>query len=141
MGVKTPLEKSAFIVTCGKGTYVRSLARDMGELLGCYGYVSVLRRLRVGKFSEKTAISLDELREMQYTPASNLPLLAIEDALDDIPAVFLDASQAIRLRQGQSLAISNLPQGILRCHEPDGKLLAMARGQGGTLTPVRVFNL
>ncbi len=134
-------DHAVFELVCGKGTYVRSLARDMGEMLGCFGYVSALRRIRVGKFTEKTAISLDSLKEVGYTPTFNLPLLAIEDVLDDIPAVFLDALQATRLRQGQSLTISNAPQGILRCHGPDSKLLAMGKMQGNQLMPVRVFNL
>ena len=57
---------ATFEVTCGKGTYVRSLARDLAEKLGTVGYVSALRRLRVGRFSESNAILLDELAKKEH---------------------------------------------------------------------------
>lgn len=74
-----------FTCRCGKGTYIRSLARDMGRILGCYGYISLLRRTEVGKFSEKNAISLEILKNMVHKGESDF-LYPVEFVLDDILA-------------------------------------------------------
>lgn len=139
---------SSFRVSCGKGTYIRSIARDMGEMLGCYGYVSALRRTRVGRFSEKSAISLDELKNLDYTQQPKLPLVKMHHVLDDILGVILTADQAARLRQGQALALAALPpqnwqEGqVIRCHTPqEEEIFAMAKVEAGSLKPVKVFNL
>ncbi len=76
---------TSFICHCGKGTYIRSLARDMGRVLGCYGYVSALRRTRVGKFTENNAISLEILENMVHKGGSDF-LQPVEFVLDDILA-------------------------------------------------------
>jgi tRNA pseudouridine55 synthase len=148
LGSETP-NISRFRVSCGKGTYIRSLARDMGEILGCYGYVSALRRVRVGRFDEKSAISLDELKEMAYQPSPNLPLLAMKDVLDDILGISLTATQARKLAQGQPLALAEIASvppvqngQILCCFAPHlAEIFAMAKVEGGKLKPVKVFNL
>ncbi len=74
-----------FICYCGKGTYIRSLARDMGRVLGCYGYISALRRTQVGKFTESSAISLEILENMVHKGCLDF-LLPVETPLDDILA-------------------------------------------------------
>lgn len=74
-----------FLCHCGKGVYIRSLARDIGRVLGCYGYVSALRRTQVGKFNENNAISLEMLENMVHKGVSNF-LQPVEFVLDDILA-------------------------------------------------------
>lgn len=147
-GGKPPIARSAFKITCGKGTYIRSIARDMGEILGCFGYVSALRRTRVGRFDEKSAISLDDLKNLDYTQQPTLPLVKMHHVLDDILGVILTPDQAARLRQGQALALASLPpqlwqEGqVIRCHQPGVEnIIAMARVEAESLKPVKVFNL
>jgi tRNA pseudouridine55 synthase len=94
-----------FRVLCGKGMYVRSLARDLAAALGTYGHVKELRRTRVGPFRAKDAISLEKLEELGHNGAALTALLALKTALDDIPALTLSASEAQRLRAGQSILI------------------------------------
>lgn len=89
-----------FRVECGKGTYVRAIARDMGDILGCYGYVTQLRRLAVGVFDLESAISLDFLENNAKTPVLDDALLPIETALDDIPALAVDEKEASTLLNG-----------------------------------------
>jgi tRNA pseudouridine55 synthase len=107
-------EQTAFICHCSKGTYVRSLARDMGKTLGSLGYISVLRRLKVGNFSENDAISLELLEEMVHKnpPDSQESgfLRPVESALDDILAQDIDSDQAVLLKRGQCVALAHCTQ-------------------------------
>ena len=131
-------ESTSFICHCGKGTYVRSLARDMGRRLGCYGHIVALRRIKVGKFTENHAISLEKLEEMVHKGDLGF-FQPVTSALDDIPAVTLTANQATWLKQGQSVENSGMNGTVkLLC---DGKLIAIGDAAGGRITPRRVFNL
>ncbi len=98
-------DHARFKVACGKGMYVRSLARDLAMNLGTYGHVSELRRTRVGPFRIDGAISLEKLEDLSHKGAALTALLALKAALDDIPALILTASEAQRLRSGQSILI------------------------------------
>ena len=98
-------DHARFRVACGKGMYVRSLARDLAMNLGTYGHVSELRRTRVGPFRIDGAISLEKLEDLSHKGAALTALLALKAALDDIPALILTASEAQRLRSGQSILI------------------------------------
>lgn len=140
-------DKSSFTCHCGKGTYIRSLARDMGRKLGCYGHISMLRRLSVGNFTEKHAISLEVLEEMVHNGDLS-SLLPVESALDDIPAMEVDSTQAALLRSGQSIILpsdhmmiaeegASIPM-LAQC---DGKAIAICSAMQGKVKPVRVFNL
>lgn len=146
-GILGVCPQTKFKITCGKGTYIRSIARDMGEKLGCFGHVAALRRTRVGRFDEKSAISLDGLRELAYKPASTLPLMSISDVLDDILGITLNASQTLRLRQGQQVElVANMPKvaegTLLKCFaEEDGLLIGIAKTEQGRIKPVKNFNL
>ncbi len=147
-------DHAVFEVDCGKGTYVRSLARDIAEDLGTVGHVTVLRRLRVGRFTLDTAISLDELAAMEQGAAVERLLLPIETALDDIPALALTEAEAHRLRHGQAVALltrqdlerltaikdSVGEDGIVVALFA-GKPVALARVEGAEVRPVRVINL
>ncbi len=134
-------------ILCSKGTYVRSLARDLAFALGSAGHVSALRRTRHGPFREKAAIPLDKLLALGHiapAPGLGAHLLPLETALDDIPALAIGAEDAARLRKGQGVLLRGRDAPIL-----SGSVLATHRGDPvalteygqGELRPVRVFNL
>ncbi len=135
---------------CGKGTYIRSLARDLSRALGTCGTIVVLRRTACGPFNEGNAISLDKLQELGHSPAPRTHLLPVETALDDIPALALTEAEARRLQSGQALSLlpvaSREPLPPLRDDHvvramAGSRLVALARIDGGELRPVRVMNL
>jgi tRNA pseudouridine55 synthase len=127
-----------------KGTYIRSLARDIAHALGSVGHVTYLRRVKAGPFGEDRAISLDKLNEIGKGARLQDHLLPLEAGLDDIPALALDPTSAQAVRQGREL--SRLPPGSYRA---DGlhfaKLgdtpVALMEVAGGTARVVRGFNL
>ncbi len=139
-----------FEVECGKGTYVRSLGRDLARALGTVGHISVLRRVACGPFNETNAIPLDKFAEVGQGPALRSHLLPVETALDDIPALALTEAEARRLHSGQALPVNRLthalPPGAIgsdivfraMCGE---WLVALARIEGGAIRSVRVMNL
>ena len=132
-----------FVVGCGKGTYIRSLGRDMAQALGTVGYLSALRRTAAGPFREAAAISLPKLETLGHIPPLLRALAPVATALDDIPALALTETQANRLRQGQPVLLTRdaPPSGALVRAELEGKLEALVRSDGATVQPVRVFNL
>ncbi len=120
-------------VLCGKGTYIRSLARDLGAALGCGGHLAALRRTRVGTFAIDDAAPLDNL-----DPAA--ALLPVELAVADWPAAHLDADQARRVRNGLPLDLPDLAGPRARAHSPGGALLALLhRRDDGTWQPNKVL--
>jgi tRNA pseudouridine55 synthase len=132
-----------FVVSCGKGTYIRSLGRDLALSLGTVGYLSALRRTAVGPFREEAAISLPKLEALGHIPALLGALAPVATALDDIPALALTEAQADRLRQGQPVLLTRdaPPSGTLLRAEAGSRLVALVRSDGASLKPVRVFNL
>ena len=148
--------KTAFRCICGKGTYVRSLARDMGLKLGCFGYISRLERASVGPFTLENAISLDIFQQNDDKPTTEKVLLPLTTALDDIPVLALREQEAARLKNGNSLAFFSKPDldrmtdaGIeWSSKEPvtvlttfDKKAIALVEVQGPELHPIRIFNI
>lgn len=144
-------DRAVFVTDCGKGTYIRSLARDLAHRLGGLGYVSMLRRTRCGPFREENAICLDKLAEFGHSAASATIVLPVETALDDIPALALTEDEANRLRSGQTLPISRLTvpfafplpaTGGCTVRAMEGKrVVALARVEDAVLRPIRVLNL
>ena len=130
---------AAFGVTCGKGTYVRALARDLARALGTVGHVARLRRTRVGPFREHQAISLDKLTALGHSARRADLLLPVEAALADIPALPLTGQQAKRLRRGGAVKVADTPQGEVRAMAA-GKLVALASVSKGEARARRVFN-
>jgi tRNA pseudouridine55 synthase len=130
----------------GKGAYIRALARDLAQALGTLGHVHKLRRLAVGRFTEEQAISLDFVAEHGHIAGGCGYLLPIETALDDIPALVLTATDAIRLCHGQCVTPSErgsldpLGEGAIVGVFHDRMLIAMARIENGGLRPVRIIN-
>ena len=132
-----------FVVGCGKGTYIRSLGRDLALALGTVGHLSALRRTAAGPFREEAAISLPKLEALGHIPALLGALAPVVTALDDIPALALTEAQADRLRHGQSVLLTRdaPPFGALVRAEVGNRLVALVRSDGVSLKPVRVFNL
>ena len=134
---------------CGKGTYVRSLARDLGRALGCFGHVSALRRASVGPFGEETMILLEQLEALCHRAASGEGSLAdalmpVETALDDIPALAVSWADAARLQRGQAVLLRGRDAPNFRGTvyvTVSGQLLALAELDRGEIVPKRVFNL
>jgi tRNA pseudouridine55 synthase len=130
---------------CGKGTYVRALARDLGRQLGSHGHVAALRRTRVGPFGEDRAVSVERLEALASDRDALLAALEpVEIALCDIPAFAVSTADAARLRRGQPVLLRGRDAPILA-----GTVYAMKRGtlvavgevSEGELKPRRIFNL
>ncbi len=140
--------ETTFIVRCGKGTYVRSIARDLGRALGCLGHVTLLRRLAVGPFSLDDAISLEKLEALRHRDGSENSLAhlirPIETVLDGIPALAMMEAEARRLKQGQRVLLHEgetlrEAEAVLVTHA--GTPVGMFRIEHGVLKPIRMFNL
>ena len=148
--METPdADTAVFEAECGKGTYVRALARDIGRKLGCLGHVSALRRTQVGPFGENDMISLAELEGLCQKAAAGEgsladALLPVETALDDIPALAVNRADAARLQRGQAVLLRGRDAPIFRgtVHvTTSGELIALAEVDRGEIIPKRVFNL
>ncbi|MGC1350451.1 MAG: tRNA pseudouridine(55) synthase TruB [Xanthobacteraceae bacterium] len=134
---------------CGKGTYVRALARDLGRALGGFGHVCALRRSRVSPFVEGDMISLERLESLCHRAAAgevNLAdmLLPVETALDDIPALAVSPADAARLHKGQVVLLRGRDAAVIRGTvqvASSGQLVAIAEIDRGEIVPRRVFNL
>jgi tRNA pseudouridine55 synthase len=126
--------------TVSKGTYVRSLARDMAHALGTVGHVTYLRRTRAGPFGLESAISLDFLGEAAKARDLTRAVLPLEAALDDIPALPVTPDQAVLLRHGQRLGGFPVSPG-LQVATSDGIPVALVEATADGLKVVRGFNL
>ena len=142
-------DTAVFEAECGKGTYVRALARDIGRVLGCHGHVTALRRTQVGPFDENDMISLAELEALCQKAAAGEgsladALLPVETALDDIPALAVSRADAARLQRGQAVLLRGRDAPIFRGTvyvTVSGELIALAEVDRGEIIPKRVFNL
>jgi len=135
-----PLEEATLVAHVSKGTYIRSLARDIALALGSVGHVTMLRRIKAGPFGLAPAISLDKLAEMGKARGLEDILLPLRAGLDDIPALSLDPDQAGALRQGRVLAGFAADDGLhvaLTGETP----VALVEVQDGNVSVVRGFNL
>ena len=131
---------TTFETRCGKGTYVRAIARDLGRALGCYGHVTALRRTRVGPFVESDSVALEALEEAETAIAS---LRRVEAGLGELTRILVDRTDAARLRRGQSMLLRGAdapPEGeaYAAC---SGVVIAIGAVENGELVPARVFNL
>ena len=132
--------EAAFSVECGKGTYVRGLARDIARELGAVGHVHWLRRVAVGPFTEDDAIPLDSLGGLGHNAAFTESLLPVDAALAGIPALQLAACEADRLRHGQRVLAGGVAPGRVRA-VVGSRLVALAEVEAGRIHPLRVFNM
>lgn len=128
-------------VTVSKGTYIRSLARDIAKALGTVGHVTMLRRTRAGPFTLENAISLDKLNAFgQGAPQEDI-ILPIEAGLVDIPALDLSPEQARAVQQGRVLTGIAMKDGLHWARGADLRPLALVENIDGMLKTVRGFNL
>lgn len=146
--VSDDMDETVFECACGKGTYVRAIARDLGRALGCLGHVTALRRLAVGPFDEGDMISLAKLEEIGHKGGTDAAIAAavrpVETALDDIPALAINRSDAARLRNGQPVLMRGRDAPVLEgwaYTKFDEVIVALVEANGAELTPRRVFNL
>jgi tRNA pseudouridine55 synthase len=141
-------DHAEFLAECGKGTYVRALARDLGRVLGTCGHVSALRRTAVGPFAEQDATGLEELQRFTQestdgvaAPARLLPVAA---ALANLPALAVSRADAGRLARGQAVLLRGRDAPVLEgwvAVSVQGDLIALAEIEQGELRPRRIFNL
>jgi tRNA pseudouridine55 synthase len=142
-------DHAVFAAECGKGTYVRALARDMGRTLGCLGHVVALRRTAVGPFIEAAAVDLDTLQRSEQQGAEAATglatlLLPVAAGLADLPALTVSRADAGRLARGQAVLLRGRDAPLLEgpvAVSADGALVALADVESGELRPRRIFNL
>ena len=129
-------------MTCGKGGYVRSIARDLGEALGCFGHVRELRRIWSGPFDATDGISLEQINELAKQPDLDTYLRPLEEGLQDLPQVSATPEGAVRMRNGNPgmVMASDVEYGDECWASLDGKAVAVGRYKAGELHPSRVFN-
>jgi tRNA pseudouridine55 synthase len=142
-------DTAQFEVSSGKGVYMRALARDLARACGTVGHITVLRRLRVGPFTESMAVPMDTILNPEHTPPALAELLLpIETALDDIPALALTAVEAHALSNGQAISLVDLMGRIPDAANPDnglvrvlaaGRVLALGRLNDGWLKSERLI--
>jgi tRNA pseudouridine55 synthase len=132
--------EATFLATVSKGTYIRSLARDIARALNSVGHVTMLRRTRAGPFTLEQAISLDFLSEAAKARRLIGAVLPLEAALDDIPALPITPDQAQLLRFGQRL-VGFPEQPGLQLAVQDGRPVALVEATADGLTVVRGFNI
>ncbi|NVD43461.1 tRNA pseudouridine(55) synthase TruB [Qipengyuania atrilutea] len=140
---QAPLELAdsvTLIARVSKGTYIRSLARDIAHALGTVGHVTYLRRTKAGPFTEAQAISLDKLNAIGKGAPLDDIILPLEAGLDDIPALSLTSEQAAALRQGRVVTGQPHPEGLY-CAMHREVPVALVQLEGGAAKVVRGFNL
>jgi tRNA pseudouridine55 synthase len=147
-------DHAVFEMHCGKGTYVRAWARDVGQALGCLGHVSALRRTRVGSFRVEDATALDSLEGFMHSPAAFEHLRPISTALNGILALAVTGPDAVRLKSGNPILIrpamfARISEGhsgddlqglTVFCSTGEDEPVALTTFEAGELRPFRVFN-
>ena len=128
-------------MTCGKGGYVRSIARDLGQALGCYAHVVTLRRVWSGPFRAEDGISLEEVERLARTPELDTHIQPLEIGLADLPEVRCLAESVAKLRNGNpaSVIASGVEYGEEVWASYEGHAIAVGTYRGGELQPSRVF--
>ncbi len=143
-------DHSVIEIECGKGTYVRALARDLAAAVGAVAHVSELRRTRVGGFSAANAITLEKLEAMCHEGQPLEVLLPVETALDDIPELAVTTEDAFRLTQGRSIVLLPRQVETLKARlgasrvvsaREGSRIVALCEMRAGRLNPTRVFHL
>ncbi len=128
-------------MTCGKGGYVRAIARDLGEALGCHAHVKSLRRIWSGPFQAEDGITLDQVEAMAKTPELDAHVQPLEVGLTDLPEVRCLAESVAKLRNGNPASVigSDIEYGEEVWASYDGKAVAVGTYRGGEMQPSRVF--
>lgn len=146
--IEAESDRAVFEVTCGTGTYVRSLARDMAKNLNSFGHCGFITRVNVGKFTENTSISLENLTQIPYTDLG-ATLWPLASGLDDILALAVTDTEAQRLQRGNEIKfLSRMDFDRIANFDPDHpiiavhgeRVVAICRISGATISPTRVLN-
>jgi tRNA pseudouridine55 synthase len=142
MIARTDPDHAEFEMVCGKGGYVRSIARDLGQALGCHGHVLMLRRTWSGPFEAEDGISLEDIESLARTPELDARLLPLEVGLADLPELPATPEGAARLKNGNpgqvTLATPDYNDEAWASYQ--GKAVAVGNYRAGELHPSRVFN-
>lgn len=151
-------DEAEFVLHCGKGTYVRAIARDLALSLDVLGVVSFLRRERVGRFDINLSSGVENLTDLSHKDAAFTALLAVETALDDIPALPVTQDEALRLKQGRDITLSfsrtEMAEEALKARQSpensahhrtlwaqgDGSVVALGELRLGVFFPTRILN-
>jgi len=152
--VETPdADHTVLAAECGKGTYVRAIARDLGRALGCYGHVSALRRTGVGPFQETDSVKLPDLQaaappeneaDDRNIAALTALLQPVDAGLRSLPSLAVSRADAARLARGQPVLLRGRDAPIMQgfvAVSTHGDLIALAEFEQGELRPRRIFNL
>jgi tRNA pseudouridine55 synthase len=140
-------DHATLVAECGKGTYVRALARDLGRALTCLGHVAALRRTAVGPFGEDVASTLEALQRIspgKDDMAERAALLPVEAGVADLPALRVSPGDAGRLARGQAVLLRGRDAPVIGgwvSVSSHGSLVALAEVEKGELRPRRIFNL
>ena len=126
---------ATLLVHCSKGTYIRTLCKDIGQALGCGGCMASLRRISAGAYQEAEAVSLETLVNAEDPGAY---LLAVDSVFAAYPSVTLTENQEKRCRNGNSFSL-NLEDGIYRAYSKTGEFLALSKVENGIMTTVKSF--
>lgn len=135
LGYENPLAELR--VRCSKGTYVRTLAEDIGVALGTGAHLAALRRTGSGRFRVENAVTLPALEAMTARERQ-ARLLPVDSLLSELPRVVLDAASETRLRNGQALEMASLPEGVSAVYGSGGGLIGLGRAESGRLRPLRL---
>ncbi|TDI61568.1 MAG: tRNA pseudouridine(55) synthase TruB [Alphaproteobacteria bacterium] len=133
-------DHASFHVICGKGTYIRALARDLGRKLQCFGHITAICRTVVGPYSQSRAFSLAKLDDLSHSARVLEALIPVMTALDDIPALAVTKDEARRIKNGQVIRLPTKKSGTV-CLTLDKTLVALATVEDGETRPLRIFNL
>lgn len=127
-------------VSCSKGTYIRTLAEDIGYKLGCGATVAALRRLNAGQFNIEQALTIEQLQKMAVQDLSQ-QLIAVDKPLDEMPMVTLSEQQTASIKQGRQLLMQEPIQGMVRMYSEQGFLGLGELLMDGKLAPKKLFHL
>jgi tRNA pseudouridine55 synthase len=143
MIARADADHATFEMECGKGGYVRSIARDLGSALGCFGHVLTLRRIWSGPFTLEDAVPLDRINDMARTQELDEVLLPLEVGLADLPECRVSAEGAARLANGNpgTVISSEADFGEMAWASFQGRPVAVGVYRSGELAPTRVFRL
>ena len=144
----------SFECLCSKGTYIRALGRDLGEVMNCFGHLYELRRTHIGNFSTKCAILLDLSEKLIHSSAILKNILPIEKVLESLPFINLTKKQEIAIRNGQRICLDELNEGdknknsflfksnddLMICKN-ENRLICFFKIENNFVKPTRVFNL
>jgi tRNA pseudouridine55 synthase len=123
------------LVHCSKGTYIRTLCKDIGEALGCGGCMAALRRVQAGEYTIEEAVPLEELLDSETPEAYLRP---VDSMFRNHPAVTLTPNQEKRCRNGGAFTL-NLPDGTYRAYAQSGEFLMLAKVESGIMSTIKSF--